>query len=83
MGFQLPQIPHQDGHQKFFSWVQMLLFLGLLIALIYAVFHLTANWFLRILGIVAAYAVTALFTYLVLRPLCMYIEAWIRRRKSR
>lgn len=83
MAFQLPQIPHQDGLQKFFSGLQLVLFLALFIALCYYAWHITQSVILRILGIAAAYFVTALFTYLVLLPLCMYIEAWIRRRRGR
>ena len=73
----------QDGLQKFFSFVQVALFLVLFISLIYAVFQLTQMLILRILGIAAAYVIVALFTYLVLRPLCMYVEAFIRRRRRR
>ena len=83
MAMMLPKLPQQDGLQKFFSVLQGLLFIVLFGALIYVIWHLKIGLFVKIILVIAAYIVVALFTYLVLRPLCMYIEAWVRRRRGR
>ena len=83
MAMMLPKLPQQDGLQKFFSVLQGLLFIVLFGALIYVIWHLKIILILKIILVIAAYIVVALFTYLVLRPLCMYIEAWVRRRRGR
>ena len=73
----------QDGLARFFSAVQLVIFAALFLSACYVVWHQQWSLLVRIFCIALAYFVIALFTYLVLRPLCMYIEAWIRRRKGR
>ena len=76
-------LPAQDRLQKAFSVVQLIIFLLLLTALIRVLWLLTDHLILRILGLIAVYVIVSLFTYCVLRPLFLHIEALIRKKSGR
>ncbi len=73
----------QDRLQTFFSVVQLVVFVLLFIALTRILWLLTGKWLLRIFGLIAVYIIVSLFTFFVMRPLCLYLEVFVRKHKKR
>ncbi len=78
MAFKLPE---QDGAGKLSSVIQLILFLVLFMTIYLLLRRVVHSLPLRILILIGDYFIVSLFTYLVIRPLMMRLEAALRKRK--
>ena len=78
MAFKLPQ---QDGTAKLSSVIQLILFLVLFLTVYLLLRRVVHSLPLRILILIGDYFIVSLFTYTVIRPLMMKLEAALRNRK--
>lgn len=79
MNFNLPQ---QDGPAKIFSVLQLIVFLAMFIGIYLFLRRLTDSTLLRIVFLIADYAVCSLISFCVLKPLSDKAAAELRKRKK-
>ena len=79
MNFNLPQ---QDGPAKILSVLQLIVFLAMFIGIYLFLRRLTDSTLLRIVFLIADYAVCALISFCVLKPLSDKAAAELRKRKK-
>lgn len=75
-------LPQQDKPAKFFSVLQLIVFLALFIGLYLFLRRLTDSLILRIFFLVADYIVCALISFCVLKPLSDKAASEMRKRKQ-
>lgn len=76
-------LPQQDGPAKFFSILQLIVFLALFVGLYLFLRRLTDSVILRILILVGDYIICALLSFCVLKPLSDKAADEIRKRKNK
>ncbi len=78
-----PNLPEQDRPAKIFNTLQFLVFLAMFIGIYLFVRRFVHAWYLRVLCLIADYAVCALISYCVLKPLSDKAADSIRQKKNR
>ncbi len=81
MPLKRPQIPEEHQNMgKLTAFLQLICFLIVFISIYVILRKAVQAWYLRILILLADYFVTAMFTYLVIRPLASKIENKIKKK---
>lgn len=80
MALKKPKLPVQDGIGKVSTCIQLICFLLLFLIIYLPLRNVVHAWFLRILILLADYAVVSMVTYLVIRPAAEKIEAKFRNK---
>lgn len=75
-------LPQQDGPAKFFSALQLIVFLALFIGIYLFLRRLTDSVILRILMLAGDYIVCALLSFCVLKPLSDKAADEVRKHKK-
>lgn len=81
MNVKLPKLPDEAQNQgRLTALVQLICFLVIFIGIYLLLRKAVHSVLLRILILIADYFVTALLTYLVIRPAALKIEAKLRKK---
>ena len=75
-------LPEQDQPAKIFNTLQYVVFLAMFIGIYLAARRYVHAWYLRLLCLLADYAVCALISYCILKPLSDRAAEGLRRKKG-